>query len=106
MAWETRRGRGRFYTRSLRRGAKVVRIYVGTGPDAEAAAAEDAARRLARKAEFEARREEQARQKAMEAPLGELSLLTDLVLFAALILAGYHRSRRGPWRRKRHVHPA
>jgi hypothetical protein len=105
MAWETRRGKGRFYTRTHRRGHKFVREYVGTGPDAEAAAAEDAARRLAREAEFEARRKEQARHKAREALLRELSVLTDLVLFAALIVAGFHRSHRGPWRRKRHVHP-
>src|SRR5262245_49667815 len=67
-----------------------------------AAAAEDAARRLARQTEFEARRREQERQKAMEAPLRELCLLTDLLLFAALILAGFHRCHRGPWRRRRH----
>ena len=40
----------------------------------------------------------------MENVLEELFGLTDLLLFAALILAGFHRSHRGPWRRKRHVH--
>src|SRR5262245_41513058 len=100
MAWETRRGRGRFYTRSVRRGDRIIRVYVGTGPAAEAAAAEDVARRLEREADFEARRQEQGHQRRQEVLLRELFVLTDLVLAAALTLAGFHRCHRGPWRRK------
>jgi hypothetical protein len=102
MSWETRGGKARFYTRSVQRNGKTYRLYYGNGPAAEAAAAEDAARRAARQALAEARRQEKARWQILENPLRELCLLTDLVSHTALVLAGYRFHRHSEWRRRRH----
>jgi hypothetical protein len=102
VGWETRRGKHRYYTRSIRVGGRVVREYVGTGPAAEAAAAHDARRRadgLARRAR---QRAAEARYRAAIAPLVALCRLTDRLLAAALADRGFHRHDRGVWRRKRH----
>jgi hypothetical protein len=105
MSWETRRGTGRYYTRTVCREGKTVRQYFGTGAAAEAAAAEDAARRAAREAQREARRQEQASWQVLETPLRELCLLTELVSHTALVLADYRFHRCSEWRRKRHAQP-
>ena len=103
VSWESRDGRGRYYTRTLRRGGLVVRQYLGAGPDAEAAAAQDAACQAARAAVAEARRAERARWSGLELPLQELCMGTDLILAAALVLCGFRRHDRGPWRRRRYA---
>lgn len=101
MAWETRGGSGRYYTRSVRHGDRVQRQYVGTGPSAEAAARADRLRRDA----------SEAARVAMRSALGEIAEADALVKAvadaaevatrAALLLAGYHRHDRGAWRRRR-----
>jgi hypothetical protein len=106
MSWETRGGKARFYTRSVKRNGKTHRLYFGNGPAAEAAAAEDAARRAARQALAEARRQEQARWLVLETSLRELCLLTDLASHTALVLAGYRFHGHSEWRRRRHAQTA
>jgi hypothetical protein len=102
-----RRGPNAVYCyRYLKRQGRCRRIYVAAGPAAEAAAAEDRARRAAREELAEARRVEQARWAALEAPLQELALLSDLVVSAAFVLAGYRQHDRGPWRFRRHATPS
>jgi hypothetical protein len=101
MAWE-QGPRGRpFYTRTLRVGGRRVRQYLGSGLEAQAAAAADDLRRLGREIAARERHAEQARRREAEAPLLHLCELTDVLARAALVAAGYHRHDRGEWRRCR-----
>lgn len=101
MAWETRNGRGRYYTRSVKEGGRVRREYVGCGPAAELAALLDAREREEREQARDERRAEQEQWDAAERPLVELCELTDALARAALLAAGYRRHDRGEWRRRR-----
>ncbi len=103
MGWESRKGRGRYYTRTRRIGGRFIREYLGTGPRAEDAAAEDARRRAERQAEVEARRTTESRWREADVPLCELEVAAKLVLAAALAAAGYRQHDRGAWRRRRHA---
>jgi hypothetical protein len=101
MSWETRGGRGRYYTRSKRVGGRVRREYVGSGLLAELAAAEDALHREAREREARDRPTERERLEALDAPLGALDALTGALYRAALVAAGYRQHKRGEWRKRR-----
>ncbi|MBL8798893.1 MAG: hypothetical protein JNM56_33725, partial [Planctomycetia bacterium] len=62
MAWETRHGRGAYYTRTQRLpGGGFRRVYLGTGPAAELAAAQDEERRAQRQAESALRADDRDR---------------------------------------------
>jgi hypothetical protein len=98
MGWETRKGRGAYYTRSRRVRGRVVRQYLGRGALAEVAAAANVLRR----AQAAARRAEQAHWDVATALLRQLCMATDLLTRATWTVAGYHRHDRGVWRRKRH----
>src|SRR5688572_7989115 len=100
MGWETRRGR-RYYYRSVRRGQRVVKEYVGSGPAAELSARLDALTLERRQIERQEQVAEQARYEELEAQTVELIELTDALVAAALAVAGYHRHDRGAWRRRR-----
>ncbi len=105
MAWETRARGTRYYTRTRRVDGRRVREYVGRGPVGELAAREDATRREARHAAQTTAREQRQRERAADRQLRELvatverqaAALTTITLTAA----GYHRPKRGIWRRRR-----
>src|SRR5262245_37542575 len=103
MAWETRNGRGAYYTRSRWVGGRVVREYVGAAgsPMAEISAAEDAMQREARERALADRRNERERLAALDAPVLALGALSEALLGAALVAGGYHQHARGGWRRRR-----
>jgi len=96
MAWETRNGGGRYYTRSKRVGGRVVREYIGTGPTAELAAEADAARRAQREQE---RRAWNRTKEEIEASEDALEQLREAVC-GLLADAGFYRHHRGEWRRR------
>ena len=102
MAWEKRRGKGAYYTRSRKVNGRVTRQYVGHGPAAELAAAEDALRREERRALARQRGEERARVRGADTLLLRLCGLADLVARAELVARGF-TCRRGEWRRKQRV---
>lgn len=101
MAWETRARGGRYYTRSSRVNGRVTRQYLGGGQLAGLIARWD---ELDRQKRDEARREAQeARQawNAQEAAVRALCASVEGVLRHCMELAGYHRHRRGAWRKRR-----
>jgi hypothetical protein len=101
MTWETRKNRGRYYTRSRRKNGHVVREYIGAGQIGEAAAAADAYDRGQRKAESERLRAQVVAWREADALLDHLATATALLARAALEKAGYHQHRRGKWRKRR-----
>ena len=102
MGCETRRGQGRYYTRSRKVNGRIIREYVGTGLVAELAAQQDAEELAQRLAERERLQHEAVRWAATTTPLAELSRILDGLSAAALIAAGYHQHHRGAWRKRRH----
>lgn len=98
MAWESRNGKGRYYTRSIKVNGRVRRQYIGTGAIGELAAAMDALRQARRQAEREARWAEQERWAAAEVPIADLCRGCELMLRARLVLDGYYRHDYGRWR--------
>jgi hypothetical protein len=97
MPWETRGGRGRYYTRTRKIGGHRRREYVGCGPQAHAAAQADALQRAEREAQAAALREERARLREADAAVLQLFQLAGLVATAALVAGGFHRHG-GEWR--------
>ncbi len=101
MPWVLR-GRKLYYYRTRRVGRQVIRDYFGSGPEAELAAAIDAARRSAKAAQRQATLAEQARCERADALLSSYCELTELVMKVSLLAAGCHQHARGHWRRRRH----
>ncbi len=101
MAWENRRGVGRYFTRSERVGGRVVRHYIGTGPIAELAAREDARRRREREAKRAALRAERESWDAVEDAASVAYATLGTLIRAGLLARGFHQHNRGEWRRRR-----
>jgi hypothetical protein len=97
MSWERRKRGTQHYTRSKKINGRVEREYIGRGPEAEQAAAEDAARQAGR----EARRAQQHELERLDASIAELCALVDAQVQAHLLTHGYHRPHRGEWRKRR-----
>jgi hypothetical protein len=89
MSWEQRDKRKYLY-RSRWVNGRVVREYVGSGPEAEAVAARD-----------EVKRAERAELKRIGVILDALRIVIEVLIENEMIAAGYHRHDRGPWRKKR-----
>jgi len=101
MSWEQRNGCGAYYTSSHREDGRIVREYYGTGELGQLAADVDAIGRQARLFERDARAAERDRIAAIEDPVVAFGRAVDLAISADLLVAGYHRHDRGPWRRRR-----
>jgi hypothetical protein len=99
MPWYER-GQKKYFYRSKRINGKPRRLYLGTGEAAERAAAEDEQRRQERqaaKAELEAKL---TSLQEIEALVEKYYRLTELLLAAELMEAGFHKYG-GEWRRRR-----
>lgn len=101
MAWETRNGRGRYYTRSRKVEGEVAREYVGCGRKGELAAQADEWARAERQAVAALLARQEQDWRAADAGLEQLGRLSDVLSHAALYAAGFRRQNRGKWRRRR-----
>ncbi len=100
MAWETRRGKDAYYTRSKKVDGRVIREYVGTGEFAELCADIDDLTKQQRNFDNTAKRSKRTAAREQEAAMIEYCKTIDQIMIDALIECGYHRHK-GEWRRKR-----
>ena len=99
MPW-VRRGRHRYYVRRRKVRGAFVRQPYGRGPEAQLAAALAAQRQREREAEWARRRRERGRWETDTRTLLRLIEVSDLLVRAALVAAGFRQHQRGEWRRK------
>jgi hypothetical protein len=97
---EHRDGNLLYYYRSVRRGEKVRKVYVGSGELARSAHEGDILRRTGQQAERERQKAELEHLEALAAPVVELSEAAEILVRAHLLAAGCHRHK-GEWRRAR-----
>jgi hypothetical protein len=101
MSWETRNGKGRYYTRSVRIGGRIVREYIGAGVYGECIAADDARARAERADQAAAARAEIEHLADLDELVAASARSAQVVASEALIAAGYRRHQRGEWRKTR-----
>ena len=101
MPW-AQRGPHRYFFRKQKVRGRVVRRSLGRGPEAQLAAALDAQKQRAREAEWARRRRERGRWEADTETVQRLIEVSDLLVEAALLAAGFHQHERGAWRRRMH----
>ena len=99
MPW-VRRGRHRYYVRRRKVRGTFVRQPYGRGPEAQLAAALAAQRQREREAEWARRRRERGRWDAKTETVQRLIEVSDLLVRAALVAAGFRQHQRGEWRRQ------
>jgi len=100
MAWENR-GNRRYCYESVRAGSRVVKRYLGPELVAfliDAKIEEKKAKREAERAKFRAIVEELTRLEEVLTPFDDFART---VADGAMLAAGYHRPKRGPWRKRR-----
>lgn len=99
MGWE-RRGRGRYYYYKRREGGRVVSQYAGSGPVAQAIAAQQAQdTRLWEGIRAQARLE-RAQDAELDAAIERAGAAVQALVTAALLANGYHAHKRS-WRKRR-----
>jgi hypothetical protein len=102
MPWVEVQRRRYFYESKLIDG-RWVKLYRGTGPLAEAAAAEVARRKAARAAARESLAAVEHDHAVAVAHLDELATHSELLTHRYLLIAGFHRNNNGPWRIRTHA---
>ena len=101
MGWEERkRGVGPYYYRSVRKGSRIRKEYVGAGMLGTIAAELDEYQRRQRKEEATYWKEQKECLQQDVLFVQELEAAVKILTTAHLIGAGYHKHK-GQWRRKR-----
>ena len=83
---------------------QVVKVYVGTGANAQAAAQALARRHAEREAIRRTLHEAVVRLQTVDGLTTDLNMATAVLLEAYLLAEGFHRHNFGPWRRRRDGH--
>ena len=104
MPWETRNGKGRYYTRCRWQDGRCVRKYVGSGKKGQDAAKQDAEKRAKSRRNKEIYQQRDAEEKAardsIERPILELARVVEMLMEVTMQQAGYHKPKRWKWRRR------
>lgn len=100
MGWE-QRGGVRYYYRAKRDCGRVVKEYIGTGRVAELMATHDELERAERTAATDAIQRAKTQLQELGAALTPLDEVADTLAALVLVAAGFHRTNRGPWRKRR-----
>lgn len=90
-----------YYYQSVRIGGRVVKRYVGNGPEAERLAREVEGRRLQQLVQKQILNHERNLLTGPKTSLVQLNRLVHLLAQATLLQAGYHNHHRGTWRKRR-----
>lgn len=106
MAMERRKSAGPYMYLSRRNPTtgRVQKVYLGRGAKADVAAASLAERRERRDADCRAVEEARSELAAADDLMGTLDTAATVLLEAALLAAGFHRTNYGPWRKRRSDH--
>ena len=99
--WERRERGSLYYTRSRKVNGEVVREYIGTGVLGQLAAMEDESKREQERQRAAFEREERERLEEALTPVEELDEAAEILARSVLLAGGYHRHKRGEWRKKR-----
>jgi hypothetical protein len=99
VSWDRKRRGGTYFYLARRLNGRSIKVYLGRGPEAEAAARQLEERRRARQARREAWLRDQAQVAAAEQALQAFGELVSLLARATRILGGYHEHH-GQWRRR------
>ena len=89
-----------YYYRSVRKGERVRKEYVGGGALGEVAAELDEVKRRQREEEAAYWREERERLERSAAFLQELEEVAEILVRAHLLASGFHQHK-GQWRKQR-----
>src|SRR4051812_40775417 len=100
MGWKTIHGRQYYYT-SERDGPRITTTYYGAGRLAASVATLDAIDRAERQTQRDAQRVKRERDDAAERDIADWFDQVEALAHAALVAAGYHRHKRGEWRKSR-----
>ena len=100
MAWETRKGGGRYYTRTRQVNGRQIREYIGCGPLADLLAEHDRFEQIQREAEWRRLREEKAQDRELFQEVDELDAITKTLMKKALETAGFHQHHGSEWRKR------
>jgi len=100
MSWEKRNGTGAYYTTSRRVNGRVVREYIGKGILGEIAHKQDLILRSESSVERESLELQKVEHAALLSDIDSFCDFAECIANGFLVLSGFHKHKRGEWRRR------